>query len=179
MSTILESKSDFSATPMTDLEREMVHTLRTLLLDLPDDIFRSLNTLVEQQRGERWTDQMLLVYLNYAVGDINAQPLQTTYGLSNFPYAWKSCILLGAEIAAIIAQATNQVGESFSYSDNGISLSINLAPQYQSLAQSLMSSYQEMKKGLKMYLRPQAIATISSPSPVRIRSYAPRMWTYR
>jgi hypothetical protein len=178
MSTILESKNDISTKALTDNEREMIHELRTLLLDLPDDIFRSLNTLVEQQRGERWTDQMLLVYLNYAVNDINGQPLATDYDLSNSPAYWKSCILLGAEVAAIFAQATLQVGESFSYADNGISLSISLAPQYQSLAQTLMGAYNDQKKNLKMYLRPGPSGIHSSPG-VRVRSYAPRMWTYR
>lgn len=179
MATILESKKDFATQPITDNERELIHSLRTLLKDLPDDVFRSLNTLVEEQRGERWTDSMLLVYLNYAVSDINTEPILTGYTLEDYPSAWKACILNGAMIFALIAEGILQNGEQFSYSDNGISLSINLAQGYQSMAQMLLTRYDEMKKGLKRYLRPQAASIKSNPAPVRVRSYAPRQWVYR
>lgn len=69
--------------------------------------------------------------------------------------------------------------EQFSYSDNGISLSINLAQGYQSMAQMLLSGYIQLKKDIKRAMRPTAAGIHSSPAPVRIRSYSPRMWTYR
>ena len=64
--------------------------------------------------------------------------------------------------------------EQFSYSDNGISLSINLAQGYQSMAQMLLTGYIQMKKDIKRAMRPHAAGIKSSPAPVRIRSYAPR-----
>jgi len=64
--------------------------------------------------------------------------------------------------------------EQFSYSDNGISLSINLAQGYQSMAQMLLTGYVQLKKDIKRWMRPHAAGIKSSPAPVRIRSYAPR-----
>jgi len=69
--------------------------------------------------------------------------------------------------------------EQFSYSDNGISLQINLTQGYQSMAQLLLSGYTQLIKDIKRSMRPTAASIKSSPAPVRIRSYAPRMWTYR
>lgn len=182
MATILESKDDFTNTVLTDNERRLIHKLRTLLLDLPDDIFRSLNTLVEQQRGERWTDQMLLVYLEQSLGYMNSIPLQTSYSLNNYPSAWESLLLLGAEVAALFAQAILQTGETFSYSDNGISLSLNLAPQYSSLAQNLQTEFKQQTAEMKKYAnRSAGPAGVygGMNSGVRLRSYSGRMWVYR
>ena len=69
--------------------------------------------------------------------------------------------------------------EAFSYSDNGISLNINLAQGYQSAAQMLLNSYSEMKKNIKRAMRPRAAGIKSGQPAVKIRSYAPRQWVYR
>jgi hypothetical protein len=179
MATILESVDSFLDQPMSDRERELVFRLRGMLKDLPDDVMRSLNTLVEEQRGERWTDMMLLGYLQQALAEINAEPAITSFDMSNFPDGWTACVLNGGVIWALIAEGILQNGESFSYSDNGISLQVNLAQGYQSMAQMLLTGYSQLKKDIKRSMRPFASSIKSSPAPVRIRSYAPRMWVYR
>lgn len=179
MPTILDPLGSFSQQTMTTRERELVHTLRVMLKDLPDDTYRSLNTLVEEQRGERWSDMQLLIYINQAVADLNAEPAHTAYVTEDFPEQWKACVINGALIFSLIAESILQVGEQFSYSDNGISLSINLAQGYQSMAQMLLTGYIQMRQTIKKAMRPQASGIRSSPNSVRIRSYAPRMWTYR
>jgi hypothetical protein len=177
--TTLFSNEDFHEQEITDRERELIHHLRVMLKDVPDDVYRSLNTLVEEQRGERWTDMQLLVYINQAVADINAEPPHTIYGIEDFPEQWKACIMNGSVIFALIAEGILQNGEQFSYSDNGISLSINLAQGYQSMAQMLLTGYTQLKKDIKRAMRPKPAGLKSSPAPVRIRSYAPRMWVTR
>ncbi|MFW6015071.1 MAG: hypothetical protein ACOCRK_01385 [bacterium] len=179
MPTVLESVNDFITQDFTKRERQLIYHLRVMLKDLPDDVYRSLNTLVEEQRGERWTDMQLLVYLNQAIADINNEPPYTNYSLENFPGAWKAAVINGSMIFALISEGILQIGEQFSYSDNGISLSVNLAQGYQSMAQMLMTGYNQLKSNIKRAMRPHAAGLRSSPSPVRIRSYAPRMWTYR
>lgn len=110
MATILTSINSPIQTPLTTREREMVHHLRVLLKDLPDDTIRSLGTLVEEQRGERWSDMQLLVYLNQAVSDINAEPAHTFYVLDNYPEEWKACVINGGMIFALIAEGILQNG---------------------------------------------------------------------
>lgn len=165
--------------PMSNRERELVNHLRIMLKDIPDDVYRSLNTLVEEQRGERWSDMQLLVYLSQAIADINAEPAHTSFVLDNFPESWQACVIQGGLIFALISEGILQNGEAFSYSDSGISLSVNLAQGYQSMAQMLLGGYTQMKTNIKRAMRPQAAGVKSSPAPVRVRSYAPRMWTYR
>lgn len=59
MAIILEAKDDTNQFILTDYERKLIYRLRVLLKDLPDDVLRTLNTLVETQRGERWTDHLV------------------------------------------------------------------------------------------------------------------------
>ena len=180
MATILEAKDDFNKYIFTDYERELVHKLRSLLMDLPEDVFRSLSTLVEKSHGELWNDQVLLNYLHWALGMMNAEPLATNYSLNNFPTAWESVLLLGAEVMALFGQSILQNSHSFSYSDNGLSLSLNNTGQYGSLASSLLGAFQSSTKSLKSYIRPSSAAVIGGGTGnVRIRSYSQKMWTYR
>ncbi|MNJ90198.1 hypothetical protein D3C87_77920 [compost metagenome] len=179
MGTILTPKNQTASSPMSVREREWIQHLRVMLKDLPEQVNRTLGTLVEQDRGERWSDMQLLIYLNQAVADLNAEPPHTSFTLETVSEIYKACIINGALIFALIAEGVLQVGESFSYSDNGISLSINLAQGYQSLAQMLLTGYTQLKKDIKRAMRPKAAGVKESPAPVKVRSYAPRQWTYR
>lgn len=179
LATILTPLNTSLKTIYSKKEYELINKLRYLLKDLPDDTYRSLNTLVEEQRGERWSDQQLHIYLTQAASDINAEPPHTTYNLVGIPLSWEGCILTGGMIFALIAESILQVGENFSYSDNGISLNINLQQGYQSVAQMMLAGYTQLKKDIKRAMRPQAAGVKSSPNAVRVRSYAPRQWVYR
>lgn len=179
MPIILESSSDQILSPLTDIEKDMIHKLRVLLKDVPEENLRSLNTLVEKQRGERWSDEILLVYLQCAVADLNSQPPATMYTLANLPQPWYACIITGGLIFSLVAESIAQNGESFSYADNGISLNINLSQGYQAIAQMLLTGYGQLKKDIKLSCRPQAAGLKSSPLPVHIRSYSSRQWCYR
>ena len=114
MAIILDSLDDFQLQPITDRERELIHYLRTMLKDLPNEVKRTLNSLVEIDKGERWTDSQLLVYLNQAVSDLNAEPPHTTYMVNDFPETLRGCVMMGAMIFALIAESILQVGETFS-----------------------------------------------------------------
>lgn len=184
MATILESKDDFQNTILSDNERRLIYKVRVMLLDLPDDVFRSLNTLIESQRGERTTDQILLNYLQLSIGYMNSIPLQSSYTLSTFPSAWETLVVLGAVVFALFAQSVFQAGESFSYSDNGLSLNLSdMSSRYGQLSNDLKNSWQQSVADMKRYenrsVGPAGITGGGISGNMRIRSYAPRMWTYR
>ena len=180
MAIILDSVNDNSSHIYTPREREYIHILRTLLKDYPDDNMLTLNHLVEQDRGERWSDQQLLVYINQGIADVNNEPPLTNYNIENLPDTWQSCCMNGALIFALIAETIKQSGETFSYSDNGLSLSIDVASKYQGVASTLLSAYTTQKQTLKKSVRPGAAGLHSNPGPsVKVRSYAPRQWVYR
>lgn len=180
MSIILESINDSKDNMVyTVREKELIHELRVLLKDTPREATRTLSTLVEEERGERWTDIALMVYITQCLADINCEPAQTQYEIENYPPAWKSCIINGAMVFALVAEGILQVGEQFSYSDNGISLNVNLSQGYTSIAQMMLNGYVEMRKNIKRSMRPHAAGLKSGGPAVKIRSYAPRQWTYR
>ena len=184
MAIILESVNDQDDEYVfTPKEKTLLHALRTMLKDLPaNSKIKSLNSLMETKSEQRWTDQQLLIYLEMAIGAINPEPPYTNYTLENFPSSLQTTIILGGLIFSLIAESVLQAGEAFSYSDNGISLNINLAQAYQSIFTTLLSGYTQNKINIKRAIRPKAAGIKSGAggtSMVRIRSYAPRMWTYR
>jgi hypothetical protein len=178
MAFILEAVDDYSEHIYTDRERELIHILRTMLKDYPDDNMLTLNHLVEQDRGERWSDQQLLVYIQQGVADVNSEPPLTSYTVENFPTNWQSCMMTGALIFALLAETIKQSGESFSYSDNGLSLSIDVAAKYQGVLSTMLSAYSSSKQNLKRSCRPKSSSIKSGPS-LRLRTYCPRQWVYR
>jgi hypothetical protein len=179
MAIILQSKEDNTIAPLTDEEKDLIHKLRAMLKDVPDEQFRSLNTLVEKQRGQRWSDELLLIYLQIAMQDINAEPPFTVYTIGTVPISWHGCVLNGAFIMALFGEAVVQNGEAFSYSDNGISLNINQAAGFMQIAQALHGAYKQQKENIKKSMRPNARGLKSAPAPIKIRSYSSRMWIYR
>ena len=82
---VLESIADsMDEETYTPTEKKLMHKLRTMLKDLPTKNLRSLNTLIESSHGERWSDSQLIIYLEMAIGDINAEPPYTNFSLNNF-----------------------------------------------------------------------------------------------
>ena len=104
MAIILESIEDSKDYEVySPREKELLRKLRTMLKDLPTSVNRTLNTLVELDRGERWTDLQLMIYLQQSIADINSEPAHTYYDLTNFPQPWESCVLVGGMIFALIS----------------------------------------------------------------------------
>ena len=115
MPIILESAEDSAIAPMTEYEKDLVHKLRAMLKDCPEYKYRSLNTLVEANYGQRWSDELLLIYLQISMNNFNSSGGAVTYyTIYDFPVSITGCVLMGAYIFAVLAEATQQAGESFS-----------------------------------------------------------------
>lgn len=176
MATILQPNLNTVAEPYTDLERKYVNDLRILLKDVPLENYTYLNTLVEDDYHEHWTDPQLLVFLTQSLNDINSEPPLTGYNFNLFPQAWRGTVMNGGLIYALIAEGILSNSSQFSYSDNGISLQVNLTQGYTSIAQMLLQSYHQSISNIKRSMRPMGSAVIDGAPPARIRSYAPRIF---
>lgn len=110
MAVILTPIGENTDKKYTDVERELIYTVRTLLKDLPDDVYRSLSTLVEDQRGERWSDAQIYTYLCQSLAKINSAPPLTTATLDSYPTPWTACITTGAVCYALLGEAIVQAG---------------------------------------------------------------------
>lgn len=135
----------------------LVNVLRVRLKDTHPDY-----------RKRRWVDSELQTFLENALWDINVTPPQTTYFLysGNTAYYnsvpdWKGLIVEGAVIFSLIAQGIFEIGKEFSFSDNGISLSMDRGGKYQNFASMLLSQYEARKVAVKTNYSFNAVGPVS------------------
>jgi hypothetical protein len=156
------------------------------LLEIRADLRLKLKDNHPDYTKRKFTDLELQSYIQNALWDINATPPSFTYFTigdweANVP-EWKGLIVQGAMIFALIAQGVFEIGKEFSYSDNGISITIDRSSKYQSMANLLLTRYDKMKENVKKayFMRvtiPRVI--VSGQLDRKIRTYAPSQWRIR
>jgi hypothetical protein len=91
--------------------------------------------------GYIWEDHELLCYLQMSLDWFNSYPPETE-GISTLNIlcaqkpVWRTFILWGAAVFALLALSINWVADEFDYSIGGISLSIEKSSKYESLKQN-------------------------------------------
>ncbi|MFW9874243.1 MAG: hypothetical protein ACFFG0_14150 [Candidatus Thorarchaeota archaeon] len=137
-------------------------------------------------RKQRWTDEELEIFLQNALWDINVTPPATTYFFLDDYYIsvpdWKALIIEGAVIFSLIAQGIFEIGKEFSYSDNGISITIDRGGKYQSFTNMLMTAYDQRKILIKKHYFMKAITPYvikTGEIEQRLRTYAPSQYRIR
>lgn len=100
--------------------------------------------------GYIWTDATITRMLKLAMSQLNTwNPMNLTeYRIENAPEAWADAAAVGAAAHCLSKEAARWAAEEFGYSLNGISLDINKAASYQSLADSYKSEFQEWAPNL-------------------------------
>jgi hypothetical protein len=156
----------------------LVNVLRVRLKDTHPDYHK-----------QRWVDAELKTFLENALWDINVSPPETTYFMYegttayyNFVPDWKGLIMEGAVIFSLIAQGIFEMGKEFSFSDNGISITLDRAGKYQSMAAMLFTSYENKKADVKKNyslnsVRPMSI--ISDDLTAKFAALAPMSYRFR
>jgi len=140
-------------------------------------------------RKRKWTDVELQTFLENALWDINVTPPETTYFLYSGPTSyyqyvpdWKGLIMEGAVIFSLIAQSIFEMGKEFSFSDNGISMTLDRGGKYQGMAQMILSQYDLHKTAVKNNysfnsVRPFSI--IDSELVAKFSAMAPMSYRFR
>lgn len=103
---------------------------------------------IEKTIGYKPAD--IAIYIENAIRDFNAYPPLTGICLENFPNEFKSILILGTVIQALIAQGLLAVDQDFQYNDNGISLNIDHSTKLLGWFQALLQMYLTQKKLAKM-----------------------------
>jgi hypothetical protein len=96
--------------------------------------------------GYIWTDSTIIGMLRFAIQQINtANPMNLYhFTVESAPPAWAEACCLGAAVRCLSKEAARWAEEGgWSYSLNGVSLGIDKAAQYQSLADSLRSEFND------------------------------------
>lgn len=96
--------------------------------------------------GFIWTDDTIIRLLQLALNQMNwINPLNVySYDLNNVPESWAMIACLGAAAKCLSSEASRWAAEEFGYSLNGVSLDINKASTYQSLASAYADEFKEM-----------------------------------
>lgn len=138
---------------VTPIEIDLLRGLRIMLRDSrPDSDYHfsppageeSINQFT-RVFGYMWRDEELLEFLRVANDAMNMYPPQTFYDtldqLIGQHRNWRSLLFQGAMIHAITAMALNWTVDEFNYSIGGISLTIEKASKYQSLASDIQGRW--------------------------------------
>lgn len=99
-----------------------------------------------QRVGFIWTDDTIIRMLQFAVNQMNwINPLNVySYSLDNAPESWSMIATVGAAAKCLSAEASRWAAEEFGYSLNGVSIDINKASTYQSLADAYANEFKEI-----------------------------------
>lgn len=128
-------------------ERELINALRIRLKDNRPELYRV------DEAEQKWHDEELYSFLYYALADFNGfPPFWTEYTFVDLPSQLHGMVLLGAQIMSIIAEATLQAANDFSYNDNGLTVTLSRSGKYMAIASQLWSMYSALVARVKRYL---------------------------
>lgn len=128
-------------------EQSLINALAIRLKDNRPELYR----VDEQER--KWHDEELYSFLYYGLLDINGTPpAWTNYTFLTLPVQMYGLLLMGAQITALIAEATLQAANDFSYNDNGLTVTLSRSGKYMAIAAQLWAMYSKMVTQVKRYL---------------------------
>lgn len=142
-------------------ETELVGKLRTMLRDNNPDRnyhFRppSHEETVNQFNrvfGYVWEDAELQQFLEISLGAIIASPPRTPFSsicsLCQSRPEWKTLLLTGAAVYALLALMSNWIAEEFDYSIGGISLNLDKSSKYEALANNYKDLFENQLEKAK------------------------------
>ena len=128
-------------------ERALINALRIRLKDNRPELYRV------DEAEQKWHDEELYSFLYYGLADFNGfPPIWTTYTFADLPAQLHGMVLLGAQIVAIIAEATLQAANDFSYNDNGLTVTLSRSGKYMAIASQLWTMYSQLVIRVKRFL---------------------------
>lgn len=149
----------------TDCEADMIRRLRILLRDNNPDrnyhfrppaheaTIRQFN----QVFGYIWEDAELQEYIQRALDMISAAPPATPFRTCDqlvqcFP-TWRTLLLNGAMLHALLALMINWIADEFDYSIGGVSLSIEKSSKYESAYQTMNDQFDKQLERAKQTVK--------------------------
>lgn len=90
---------------------------------------------------EGTSDDMILAYLNMVLGEFNWWAPRTNFSIENFPPSLYSFLALGCQVYGVMFLAGGYALNDFSYSDGGLSLTIDRQGNLDKYQQKLFDNY--------------------------------------
>lgn len=114
---------------------------------------------------EKWEDDELLEFLIESVDDFNLETPLTYFGLETCPDILRGIIIEGGFLYALIRQGVLEANEKFSYSDHGLSLTLDKYVAYNAVWNAMLSTHIERRRRVKRQLQPSFIGLGSQRLP--------------
>ena len=90
---------------------------------------------------ENVSDEVLLVYINMVLTEFNWTPPRTGFTIENMPVSLLSFLALGCQVYGVMFLAGGYALNDFSYSDGGLSLTIDRQGNLDKYQQKLFDNY--------------------------------------
>ena len=158
---------------ITPTEKYYIKCLRAFLRDDNPDAYQL------DDRKFLYSDDQLVIFSHLALNDVNSFPRKTNYDLHEIPPQWRTLVVLGASIFALISRGLLENQNQLTYNDAGLSLDIKRADHYRSSADAIFVKYSEAKTIVKAHWKVQPHLLMRSAVPFHVRTMAPSQWRLR
>ena len=113
-------------------------------------------------------DYDYLQAINMSLQMFNSYPPPTCFTWDNLPYGYEAIIAMGAMISAILQRYLGVSMRDFSYSDNGLTLNLDLQGKMRGAVEEVWRLYEPMIKLFKLEEAPQGMGIGSWAIPLGV-----------
>ena len=131
-------------------------------LDIPDLVERA-RTIMSDYYNNKFEDDTIIELMKIVLDEINGITPMTYFSLCNAPAHWGSTIIVGFKFFLLLSLQEALAMKDFSYSDNGLSLTLNRVQNLEVPIKTIRVMFEKMAWNLKK---------------VHILSSGPKMLTY-
>ena len=131
-------------------------------LDIPDLVERA-RTIMSDYYNNKFEDDTIIELMKIVLDEINGITPMTYFSLCNAPAHWGSTIIVGFKFFLLLSLQEALAMKDFSYSDNGVSLTLNRVQTLEVPIKTIRAMFEKMAWNLKK---------------VHILNSGPKMLTY-
>jgi len=158
---------------ITPTEKYYIKCLRAFLRD------NNPNAYELDEKRYLYNDDDLVVFTHMALNDVNSFPAKTNFQLHEIPPQWRTLVILGASVFALISRSILENQNQFDYSDSGLTLNIKRAENLKSSANDIFQKYVEARVIVKSHWKIAPHTLLRASIPFHVRSFSPRQWRLR
>ena len=144
-------------TGLTAIEIRLLQKIKNVLPKpfLSKDAFEDANDIEMNRR--------ILAYIDLVINDINWEMPVTGFTIRNFPEGLDGTLVLGVNVFTSMFMQMKWTLNDFSYTDNGLSLSLDRVEKLNRSHETMLKLYKEQVKNIKNYIWSQGLAVLATP----------------
>lgn len=117
-------------------------------VDIPDLLERA-RTIMSEYFNNKFEDDTIIELMRIVLDEINGITPMTYFSLCNAPANWGSTIIVGFKFFLLLSLQESLALRDFSYSDNGLSLTLNRVQNLEVPIKTIRAMFEKMAWNLK------------------------------